>query len=98
MADLELTDEYLADNGTYISSYDKNPVWREIRTEVVDYDEGHLITNYVWQNIASGRYYSFTEQSNSWADYDAYNEDGYNIEEVEPVEVVVIQYRTKKSD
>jgi hypothetical protein len=97
MAELELTEEYLREEGSWVSSNDAT--WRKVDEEIIDYDEGYLTTNYVWQNKVSGRYYSFTEASNSW-DESGYglNEDGFQIEEVEPVEVTVIQYRAKKQD
>lgn len=97
MAKLELTDEYLREEGDWISS--ANTKWKQIHEEVLDYDEGRLTKSYVWQSIESGRYYSFVYCTNSWDDYSSdadYNEDGYQIEEVEPVEVTVIQYKAKK--
>lgn len=94
-SELELNAEIIR-NLYFLWNSNEAQGWRKISEELVDYDEGSVTTAYVVQNIESGRFYSYTEMTNSWDDSDYDYDDDYEIEEVVPVEVTVIQYKTKK--
>lgn len=82
-----LTYEIIVENDMFYGG-PADSQWNLVESFDLDYDEGTVSRQYVYENTNTGKFWSFITYSNSWSD--VYEEDEeFEVFEVEPRDVLV---------